>query len=145
MGSLHNLLALKVKYFSLFDIRYNLTLSPTLTRILLSLIRNPDNTTICRYADNIILLFPGYAGSPAQFAVTRCVDGFWSPYSLHCSPHDCGPVATSPGLALTVSYPDNTTQFGSQARLSCSLGEIHKETSLTCTKVRPLCSVQVHR
>ena len=82
---------------------------------------------------------PGYAGSPAQVAITRCVEGFWSPYSLHCSPHDCGPVVlSSSGLALTVSYPDNTTQHGSQARLSCSLGEIHNETSLTCTKVRRL-------
>ena len=103
------------------------------------MIRTPDKT------DKILLhiLSAGYAGSPAQFAITRCAEGFWSPYSLQCSPHDCGPLLSGPGLALTVSYPDNTTQFGSQARLSCWLGEIHKETSLTCTKVRLLCSVQL--
>ena len=129
MVSRYNLLVLKVNIF-LYLIQVSLV--SDLNTSVPIMIRTPDKT------DKILLhiLSAGYAGSPAQFAITRCAEGFWSPYSLQCSPHDCGPLLSGPGLALTVSYPDNTTQLGSQATLSCSLGEIQRETSLTCTKVR---------
>ena len=77
----------------------------------------------------------GYAGAPSESAVTRCEGGLWTSYSLSCSPHDCGPFPL-PSPSLSLSYPDNTTSYGSLAILSCSEGDIYRQSSLICRKVR---------
>lgn len=80
--------------------------------------------------DRLFIFFSG-----AQNIWIRCQHGFWTDYSLVCTPAECDKLTETE--SLSVVYLSNSTDFDSQAELAvtCKEEDVTLKEILTCKEV----------
>ena len=90
------------------------------------------------FTDQTVLQLSCQEGYKSDRAVTtQCLNGFWTPFSLTCSPIDCGRIETGD---VEVKYLNvSKTGLGSLAIVSCKEDNLLPQTTVTCVKASLLC------
>jgi len=77
----------------------------------------------------------GLTGDPGQSVTTRCSHGFWTDYSLVCTPAKCDKLSETE--SLSVVYLSNSTDFDSTVKVTviCKNEDVSLTEVLTCKEV----------
>ena len=95
-------------------------------------LNDQENQEIFPDGSNLFLTCQeGYHSNPKQVSI-HCQNGFWSDYSLSCTPFDCGKLIDD---KYQIEYLNESTLMESIAKVTCRENNLSKYSFKTCKQV----------